>query len=58
MCVDQPDERWKEAPIESDEEDEKLVSVLKARSEQDVEEADDSPVVIPWTVKLERQVKG
>jgi hypothetical protein len=44
--VDQPDERWTEAPIESDEEDSELVSALKARSEQDVEEADDSPVVM------------
>ena len=47
--VDQPDERWTEAPIESDEEDAELVSALKARSEQDVEEADNSPIVIPWT---------
>jgi hypothetical protein len=44
--VDQPDERWTEAPIESDGEDAELVSVLKAHSEQDVEEADDSPAVI------------
>ena len=52
--VDQPDERWTEAPIESDEEDAELVSALKARSEQDVEEADDSPVVIPWTMSQAR----
>ncbi len=48
--VDQPDERWTEAPIESDEEDAELVSALKASSEQDVEEADYSLVVIPWTL--------
>jgi hypothetical protein len=38
--VDQMDERWAEAPIESGEEDTELVSALKARSEQDVEEAE------------------
>jgi hypothetical protein len=48
--VDQTDERWTEAPIESDEEDSELVSALKARSEQDVEEVGDSPVVIQWTL--------
>ena len=50
--VDQPDERWTEAPIKSDEEDAELVSVLKAHSEQDVEEADYSPAsgILPtWT---------
>jgi hypothetical protein len=52
--VDQPDGRWTEAPIESDEEDAELVSALKARSEQDVEEADDSLVVIPWTLSQAR----
>jgi hypothetical protein len=52
--VDQPDERWTEAPIESDEEDAELVSALKACSEQDVEEADDSLVVIPWTLSQAR----
>jgi hypothetical protein len=34
-CVDQPDEIWTEAPIESDEDDEELVVALKDRSEQD-----------------------
>ncbi len=48
--IDQPDERWTEAPIESDEEDAELVAVLKARSAQDEEEDDDSPAVIPWTL--------
>ena len=52
--VDQPDERWTEAPIESDEDDAELVSALKARTEQDVEDADDSPVVIPWTLSKAR----
>ena len=31
-----------------------MVSALKARSEQDVEEADDSLVVIPWTLSQAR----
>ena len=52
--VDQPDERWTEAPIESDDEDAELVSELKARSEQDVEEADDSQAVLPWTLRQAR----
>jgi hypothetical protein len=52
--VDQPDERWTEAPIESDEEDAELVAALKARSEQDEEEDDDSPAVIPWTLSQAR----
>ncbi len=54
--VDQPDGRWTEAPIESDEEDAELVSALKARiePEQDVEEADDSLVVILWTLSQAR----
>ncbi len=50
--VDQPDERWTEAPIESDEEDAELVAALKARSEQDEDEDDDSPAVIPWAGTL------
>jgi hypothetical protein len=52
--VDQPDERWTEAPIESDDEDAELVSELKARSEQDVEEDDDSQAVLPWTLRQAR----
>ena len=52
--VDQPDERWTEAPIESDEEDAELVSALKARSEQDVEEAYDNQTVILWTLRQPR----
>jgi hypothetical protein len=52
--VNQMDERWTEAPIESGEEDVELVSALKARSEQDVKEAEDSPVAIPWTLSQAR----
>ena len=46
--------RWTEAPIESDEEDAELVAAIEAHSEQDVEEADDSPAVIPWTLSQAR----
>jgi hypothetical protein len=51
--VEQPDERWTKAPIESDDEDAELVAAIRARSEEDVEKADDSTAVIPWTMDSE-----
>ena len=54
IFIDQPDERWTEAPIESDEEDAELVNALRARSEEDEEEADDSAEVVPWTLSEAR----
>ena len=52
--VDQPDERWTEAPIESDEEDAELVAALKARTEQDEDKDDDSTAVVPWALSQAR----
>ena len=52
--VDQPDERWTEAPFESDEEDAELVAALKARTEQDEDKDDDSTAVVPWALSQAR----
>ena len=48
--VDQPDEVWTEAPIESDEDDVEVVAEIRACMQQDVEEANDSTAVVPWTL--------
>ena len=40
--VDQPNESWTEAPVNSDEEDAEVVVVIRACNAQDVEDADDS----------------
>ena len=52
--VDQPDETWTEAPIESDEEDAEVKAMIRACSAQDVEEADDSAAALPWTLSQAR----
>jgi hypothetical protein len=56
-CVDQPDEIWTEAPIESDEDDEELVVALKDRSEQDVDDSTARPLCRGPCVKLEKLVR-
>ena len=40
--VNQPEEQLTEAPVESDEEDTWLIAAVQARTEEDVEDADDS----------------
>ena len=55
--VDQPDETWTAAPIESDEEDAEVIVMVRAYSAQDVEEADDSAAALPWALPQELQVR-
>ena len=45
--MDDPTEKWTEAPVESDEEDVSLRNALAACEESDKEEADDSEPVTP-----------
>ena len=52
--VDDPTEKWTEAPVESDEEDASLRNALAACEESDQEEADDSEPVIPMTLREAR----
>ena len=48
--VDQPNESWTEALVDSNEEDDEVVAVIRACNAQDVEDADDSTAVIPLTL--------
>ena len=47
--VNQPEEQLTEAPVESDEEDAELIAAVQARTEEDVEDADDSAPRTPWS---------
>jgi hypothetical protein len=54
------DERWVQAPVESDDEDVALVQVMRARPAEDEEDTDDSDPVVVMTLKEAREmfVKG
>ena len=54
------DERWVQAPVESDDEDVAWVEVMKARLAEDEEDADDSDPIVVMTLKKAREmfVKG